>query len=163
MTDTGKQDNRKPFTLYDAGGWFLVAVLTGGYFIGLVIDYFWNYLVFSFSLRRLRFNVTTSRKHVYCAVATVLGLFIDWLYYELAWGFLVVGNLRVPPVFERAGTRPILELSTIIIPIFMLAIVNYCLSRLLLRVTSRQAVILGAVMGFFTAPWLIVGFILLHL
>lgn len=155
-------------TLYDAGGWFLVGILLGVYFVGVVADYFWNYLVLYVTLRKLPGNgdsqgaislarrITAARKHIYCGIITVLGLAIDWLYYELTWGFLVVGSLRVSPLFPRPGIRPALEFATILVPMAVLMVVNMALSRFYFHLTTRQAVLFGLAMGFFTAPWLIV-------
>jgi hypothetical protein len=153
--------HQKPATLYDAGGWFLISVLFGIAFVGVVADYFWNYLIFSLTLRWLRFNVNIKRKFIYCLIITGLGLLIDWLYYELTWGYLVLGSLSVSPIFSRPGSQPILELSTILIPVVVLAMVNFLVSYLYSHVTAKQAIVVGTVMGIFTAPWLIVGFVLL--
>jgi len=156
---------QKPATLYDVGGWFLIlAFLGAAVLVGIVVDYFWNYLVLYLSLRWLHFNVNTRRKFIYCLIITSLGLLIDWLYYELTWGypvgFLFLGNLRLPSVFSHPGSQPILELSTILIPIIILAAVNFVVSHFYLRMIAKQAIALGTVMGVFTAPWLIVGYVL---
>ena len=151
-------------TVYDVGGWFIVAIFSGVFFAGLAIDYFWNFLVLYITLRlipdsqgiALTKTISTGRRHVYCVIITVLGLIIDWLYYELTWGVLAVGSLHVSPVFPMPGVNPPLEIATILIPMLVLIAVNYGISRAYLRLKSRQAVVLGVVMGFFTAPWLIV-------
>ena len=137
-----------------------MSIFFGVLLIGLALDYFWNYLVFSLSLWRLHFSVSTRRKHIYCLIITGLGLFIDWLYYELTWGYLVLGSLRVTPIFSRPGVQPVLEFITILIPMAILGAVNFATSRLYLRMSSRQAIILGIIMGIFTAPWLIVVYVL---
>jgi hypothetical protein len=147
-------------TLYDAGGWFLVTIVGGVGFLGLALDYFWNYLILFLGLRWLKFSVSHRRKFVYCAIVTALGLLIDWLYYELTWGHLVVGSLRVAPIFERAGLQPAPEFATILIPMVIIAAVNFGTARLLLRMSLRQAAILGVTMGVLTAPWLITVFVL---
>lgn len=151
--------------LYDAGGWFLVSMMFGVYLVGLVIDYFWNFLVLYLTLRWLPGldkgdgspvrSIRIRHKHIYCVIITILGLIIDWLYYELTWGFLVLGSLRVPPAFPRPGVNPSLELATTLLPMLVLMAVNYGISHSYLHLKSRQAVVLGMVMGFFTAPWLI--------
>ena len=153
---------QKTITLYDAGGWFLVSVFFGVVLVGVVLDYFWNYLIFFLTLRWQGVRIATKTKLIHCALITALGLLIDWLYYELTWGTLVLGSLRVSPAFMRAGLKPVLELSTILIPIVILGGVNFCISRLYLRVSSKQAAALGVMMGIFTAPWLIVAFVLLN-
>lgn len=147
-------------TLHDAGGWFLSSLFFGVMLIGLAFDYFWNYLILFLGLRWLKFSVSHRRKFVYCAIVTALGLLIDWLYYELTWGYLVLDSLRVAPIFERAGLQPSLEFATILIPMVIIAAVNFGTARLLLRMSLRQAAILGVTMGVLTAPWLITVFVL---
>jgi len=63
-------------------------------------------------------------------------------------------------VFERAGLQPALEFATILIPLVLIAAVNFGTARLLLRMSLRQAAILGVTMGVLTAPWLITVFVL---
>jgi hypothetical protein len=160
--ETQDGQRKQSTTLYDVGGWFLITMVFGAYLIGVVIDYFWNYLVIFLTLRWQHLIVSIRRKLVYCIIVTALGLLIDWLYYELTWGTLVLGELRVQPVFHRFGLQPALELSTILVPMLVLGIVNFCASRLLLKLGTKQAIVLGAMMGVFTAPWLIVAFVLLN-
>ena len=147
--------------LYDAGGWFLIAMFFGGVFLGVVVDYFWNYLILSLALRWQQISIPRKRRFVYIAIITAVGVLIDWLYYELTWGTLIIGSLRVPPVFERPGTNPGLELSTILIPMVLLGAVNYLASRFHLHLDTKHALVVGAVMAVFTAPWLIVAYVLL--
>lgn len=142
-------------TLYDVGGWFLIAIFAGVALVGVVLDYFWNFLILILSLRWLRVSVSYPRKFIYCLIVTAIGLLIDWLYYELTWGYLVLDNLRVAPVFERPGLQPALECTTILIPMIVIGLVNFGTARLLLRMSLKQAAILGAIMGVLTAPWLI--------
>ena len=157
----GQQINIIPPILYDLGGWFLIPMFIGGVFLGVVVDYFWNYLILYLALRWQKISITRKRRFVYIAIITAVGLLIDWLYYELTWGFLVIGSLRVPPVFERWGTQPGLELSTILIPMALIGVVNYFASRFYLHLDKKHASVVGAVMAVFTAPWLIVAFVLL--
>jgi len=138
----------------------LLAIAGGVHFLGLAADYFWNYLILFLGLRWLKFSVSHRLKFIYCLIVTALGLLIDWLYYELTWGYLVFGGLRVAPVFERAGLQPALEFATILIPMVLIAAVNFGTARLLLRMGLKQAAILGVTMGVFTAPWLITVFVL---
>ena len=159
--DTQHEKHRKSTIMYDAGGWFLAAMFFGGVFLGVVADYFWNYLILSLALRWQKISITRKRRFVYIAIITAVGFLIDWLYYELTWGFLVIGSLRVPPVFERWGTQPGLELSTILIPMALLWAVNYLASRFHLHLDKKHALVVGATMAVFTAPWLIVAFVLL--
>lgn len=150
-----------PTILYDTGGWFLIPMFVGGVFLGVVVDYFWNYLILSLALRWQKISIIRKRRFVYIAIITAVGLLIDWLYYELTWGFLVIGSLRIPPVFEMWGTQPGLELSTILIPMALLWVANYLASRFHLYLDKKHASVVGAVMAVFTAPWLIVAFVLL--
>lgn len=147
--------------LYDAGGWFLIAMFFGAAFSGVVIDYFWNYLILYLALRWQKINITRKRRFVYIAIITAVGLLIDWLYYEFTWGTLVIGSLRVPAIFEMWGTKPSLELSTVLIPMALIGVVNYLASRFYLRLDAKHASVVGATMAIFTAPWLIVAFVLL--
>ena len=124
----------------------------------VTFDYFWNFLILFLSLRWLHFSVSTRRKFIYCLIITALGVLIDWLYYELTWGYLVLGSLRVAPLFPHPGLQPVLEFITILIPMAILGAINFATSRLYLRMSPRQAVVLGIIMGVFTAPWLIVGY-----
>ena len=159
--DTQNEKHRKSTILYDAGGWFLIAMFFGVAFLGVVIDYFWNYLILSLVLRWQQISITRKRKLVYTAIITAVGLLIGWLYYEFTWGTLIIGSLRVPAVFERWGTKPGLELSTILIPMALIGAVNYFASRFHLHLDAKHALVVGLVMAVFTAPWLIVAFVLL--
>ncbi len=158
--------------LYDAGGWFLITVFFGIYVVGVVLDYLWNYLVLSLTLWRFKTSSGNSavslakylgirKRHIYCAIATALGLLIDWLYYELVWGTLVLGGMRVSAIFPRPGTAPGLEIATILAPVVALFAANFAMSRLYLHLNPKQAGVVGVAMGIFTAPWLIVAFQLL--
>jgi hypothetical protein len=151
----------KSTTVYDVGGWYLIPILGGIMLLGVAADYFWNYLILFLGLRWLKFGVSHRRKFGYCAIVTALGLLIDWLYYELTWGYLVLGGLRVAPLFEHAGLQPALEFTTILIPMVVIAAVNFGTGRLLLRMGLKQAAILGITMGVLTAPWLITGYMAL--
>ena len=157
----GQQISIIPTILYDAGGWFLIPMFVGGVFLGVMVDYFWNYLILSLALRWQKISITRKRKFVYTAIITAVGLLIDWLYYEFTWGTLVIGSLRVPAIFERPGLNPGLELSTILIPMALIGAVNYLVSRFHLHLDAKHALVVGAVMAVFTAPWLIVAFVLL--
>jgi hypothetical protein len=155
---------KKSTTLYDVGGWILFPFLFGVVgIVGVIIDYFWNYLIFHLSLRRLDLIIPLDRKIIYCLIITALGLFIDWLYYELVWGTLSVGPVRIEAAFPRAGSEPVLEILTIVIPMILIASVNYAVSRLLLKVTNREGWIIAVMMGVFTAPWLIIVYVVTRL
>lgn len=147
---------QRTLTLRDAGGWYLFPIFLGLPVVGVVLDYFWNFLVLFLSLRWLRISVSMKDKLIYCLMVTGGGLLIDLLYYVITWGVLEMGSLRRHPEFSHLATEPVLEFLTILIPMAAIMALNYAVSRLYLRVDSKQAVILGAIMGFFTAPWAIV-------
>ena len=161
MNTQGEKHRKSPM-LYDAGGWFLIAMFFGVAFFGVVLDYFWNYLILSLALRWQQISITEKRKTVYVAIITALGLLIDWLYYEFTWGTLVIGSLRIPAAFERPGIQPGLELSTIMIPMALIGVVNYFASRFHLHLGVKHALVIGVAMAVITAPWLIVAFVLLN-
>jgi hypothetical protein len=157
----GQQINIIPTILYDAGFWFLIPMFVGGVFLGVVIDYFWNYLILYLALRWQKISITIKRRFAYTAIITAVGLLIDWLYYAFTWGTLVIGSLRVPAIFESPGINPGLELSTILIPMALIGVVNYLASHFYLHLDKKHAFVVGLVMAIFTAPWLIVAFVLL--
>jgi hypothetical protein len=151
---------KKSATLYDVGGWILFPLLFGVIgIVGVVIDYFWNYLIFHLSLRRLDLIFSLGKKITYCLIITALGLFIDWLYYELAWGTFIVGPVRIAAAFPRASSHPVLEILTILIPMILIALVNYIVSRLFLKVNNHEGLVISIMMGIFTAPWLIIVYV----
>jgi len=153
--DTCGQRHDKSAVLYDAGGWFVLHALAGVFFWGIVVDYFWNYLIVSLALRLQRIAITGKRRFVYTGIITAIGLLIDWLYCVFTWGILTIGGLSVPAIFEEAGLNPGLELSTIVIPIVLIGVVNYLTSRLYLRLDSKRALVFGSMTGILTAPWVI--------
>jgi hypothetical protein len=161
MKNIDKQDG-KSVTLYDAGGWFLIWMIFGVGIVGVIIDYFWHYLIFKISLRRQGIDIPRKTKHFYCLIITALGLLIDWLYFEIAWGTLVLGPIRIAAIFSGPGSNPVLEILTILIPILLIAAVNAGVSRLLLKVKARQALAIGGIMGLLTAPWLIILFVVIN-
>lgn len=146
---------------YDAGEWFFTAIYYGGTVLGVVFNYFWNYLILYLALRWRKISITRKRRFVYTAVITAVGLLIDAVYYDFTWGTLVIGSLRVPAIFERPGLNPGLELSTILIPMALIGVVNYFASRFYLHLDKRQALVVGLVMAVFTAPWVMVAVVLL--
>jgi hypothetical protein len=160
--DTQNEKHVKSTTLYDAGGWFLFGGMLGTFaaVLGVVGDYFWNYLILYLALRWQKISIARKRRFVYIAIITAVGLVIDWLYYAFTWGSLAIGSLRVPAIFERPRSNPGLELSTILIPMALIGVVNYLTSRLYLHLDKKPASVVGAAMAVFTAPWLIVAFVL---
>ena len=153
-----EEPGKKTITLYDAGG-LIVVWLFFGLPAGIIFDYLWNLLVLSVSLPRLprsansnpgALSINKGKKMAYCFFITVLGVAIDWAYFELTWDVgLGRGQLWVP-----AMSQP-LQLVLLIMPMIMLWLVNFALSYSYLKLEKRQAVILGAIMAFFTAPWIL--------
>ena len=68
--------------------------------------------------------------------------------------------MRVPAAFPKPETEIGLELSTILIPMALIGIVNYFASRFYLHLDKKHALVVGLAMGVFTAPWVMVAFIL---
>jgi hypothetical protein len=148
-------------TLYDAGGWLLLFMAFGIPVVGVVLDYFWNYLILHLSLRKTEYDIETKRKIIYCLIATGFGLLIDWIYYEVTWGNLILGDFRITAIFQRPVTQRLLEISTIIIPMIVLFIVNFILSISLLDIKKKNSLTVAAFMGIFTAPWLVLAVVFL--
>ena len=149
-------------SLYDAGGWLLIAIFCGAVLFGVMVDYFWNYLILSLTLRWQQISIIRKRKFIYIAIITGIGFLIDWLYYQFIWGTPVVtGSLEVTAMFGRQGFSPGLELSTILIPMALIGAVNYLASRFHLHLHTKHALVVGLAMAVFTAPWVLVAFLLL--
>ena len=147
--------------LYDVSNWVLVTIFIGAVLFGLVVDYFWNYLILSLTLRWQQIDIMRKKRFVYIAIITAVGFLIDWLYYQFTWGTqVVVGSVGVSALFETPGFNPGLELSTILIPMALIGGVNYLASRFHLHLEKKHALIVGLAMAVFTAPWLIVAFVL---
>ena len=139
--------------LYDAGGLIIFIMLFGVPF-GSIFDYLWNLLVFSVTLPFLpsetKIKLRKSRRFLYILVITVLGVIIDWAYFELTWDthFGKTG-LWIPAMSQG------LQFAWMLLPIVMLWLVNFALSYAYLKLERKPAVILGGVMALFTAPWLL--------
>jgi hypothetical protein len=153
---------RKSAVLYDIGGWFLLSLLFGMCFIGIALDYFWNFLVLFITCRLRRIDIQLKKKLIYTFIVTACGLVIDWLYYKFTWGVSVIGFIHIGSAFPRHVEQPLLELLTIIIPLAAIAVVNYFISRLYLGTKVKDSLWIGAAMGVFTAPWFIVAAMMLH-
>jgi hypothetical protein len=156
---TGKKTGS--VTLYDAGGWYLAVYFGFAVFLGSLIDYGWNFLVLHLALKRLSLGFKIAKKLIYTLLITIIGFAIDWLYYRIAWGEIWGDNLPIEPLFSARDPHPCLEVATILVPMLVLAVANYILSRLYLKLEVRQAAILSSVMAFFTAPWFIVFAVLI--
>ena len=175
MEPTGT-NRKRTITLYDGGGWFFFAAVIGLPFIlGSIIDFAWNYLVLHFTISSLKSNGGTesvdsspdrytSNKGQFIGTIfiTIIGFVIDYIYYNVFWGEILAGAPHIPvdPLFSKVGANKALELASILAPMAAIALMTFILSRLFFRLKTGQAVILGTVMGFFTAPWLIIAVIL---
>lgn len=154
-------------TVYDAGGLILVWIFFG-LPLGIIFDYFWNLLVLTLALPRLpkgSFSnpasnatvaprigeVTKNQRLLYCFFVTILGGLIDWAYFEMTW---YVGMGTRTQVWEPAMGMA-LQFILLLVPMIMLGLVNFALSYSYLKLERKQAVILGVLMAFFTAPWLL--------
>ena len=147
------EEKRKSVVLYDAGG----AILLLGFFgipFGSIIDYLWNLLVLSVTLPHLpgkeKIEIGTARRLAYCFFITVLGFLIDWAYFELTWDTDLFNFGDWAPAMSQG-----LQFVWLLLPIVMIGLVNAALSYWYLELERKQAVILGAVIGLFTAPWLL--------
>jgi hypothetical protein len=143
----------KSIILYDAGGVFFFLIFFG-IPLGSIVDYLWNLIVLSLALPRLpgenKIKISTGRRLAYCFFITVLGFIIDWAYFELTWDTEWGKSAVWAPAMSQA-----LQLLWLLLPMVMIGLVNAALSYSYLKLERGQAVILGAVMGFFTAPWLL--------
>jgi len=149
----GMKEKGKSIVLYDAGG-VIIAVLFFGIPFGIVFDYLWNLLALSVTLPRLpgytRIEISKGRKLAYCFFITVLGIIIDWAYFELTWDTDFGRSAVWAPAMSQAT-----QFVWLLLPMVMIFLVNAALSYSYLRLERQQAVIFGAIMGFFTAPWLL--------
>ncbi len=145
--------SEKPVTLYDAGGLIILITIFGIPF-GSILDYLWNLLVFSVTLPFLsvsgKIKPGKGKKLLYILFITILGIIIDWAYFELTWDthFGKTG-LWIPAMSQ------VMQFIWILLPIAMLWLVNFALSFSYLKLERKPALVLGGVMALFTAPWLL--------
>lgn len=152
-------DNKRAgsVTLYDGGGWYLAVIfLSIPAFLGSLIDYGWNFLVLHLALKRLSLAFKASKKLIYTLLITIIGFVIDWVYYSIFWKENWGEWWPCEPLFPARDPNPYLVLISILVPMLLIALSNYVLTRLYLKLEMRQAVIVGAAMGVFTAPWIII-------
>jgi hypothetical protein len=139
--------------LYDAGG-VILAVLFLGIPFGSIFDYFWNLLVLSIALPRLpgekKVKIGKGKRLLYCFFITLLGIVIDLAYFELTWDTHFAKSAVWIPAMSQA-----LQFVSLLLPMVMIGLVNYALAYAFLKLERKQAIILGAIIGFFTAPWLL--------
>ncbi len=96
------------------------------------------------------FQPFQGRKLAYCFFITLLGIIIDWAYFELTWDTHFGKSAVWIPAMSQA-----LQFVWLLLPMVMIFLVNAALSYSYLKLERRQAIIFGAVMGVFTAPWLL--------
>jgi hypothetical protein len=144
-------------TLYDAGGLILVWLFFG-LPLGVIFDYLWNLIILLLALLLLRnigtgtrvFTISKGKKAAYCFFITILGIIIDWAYFEMTWDM----GLSKTQVWYPAMGQP-LQLILLMVPMVMLWAANFALSYAYLKMERRMTIIFSAVMAFFTAPWLL--------
>ncbi|MDD5702248.1 MAG: hypothetical protein PHU23_09395 [Dehalococcoidales bacterium] len=144
---------KKSIMLYDAGGLIIFIMLFGIPF-GSIFDYLWNLLVFSVALSFLpvvsKIKLSKGRRFLYILFITLLGIIIDWAYFELTWDTHFGKTGLWMPAMSQG-----LQFVWMLLPIAMLWLVNFALSYAYLKLERKPAVILGGVMALFTAPWLL--------
>ena len=147
------KSSKKSIVLYDVGGGIILVILFGIPF-GSAFDYLWNLLVLSIALPRLprdtKIEISKGRKLAYCFFITLLGIIIDWAYFELTWDTHFGRSAVWIPAMSQA-----FQFAWLLLPMVMIWLVNAVLSYSYLKLERRQAIIFGAIMGFFTAPWLL--------
>jgi hypothetical protein len=140
-------------TLYDAGGLIIIITLFGIPF-GSLFDYLWNLIVFSIALPRLlggiKIALSKKRRLAYCLFITLLGIVIDWAYFELTWDTHFGKTGIWIPAMSQA-----LQFVWLLLPMVMIGLVYFALSYSFLKMERKQAMVMGTIMGFFTAPWLL--------
>jgi hypothetical protein len=147
------KEKGKSIVLYDAGGVILVLIFFGIPF-GSIFDYLWNLVVMSVALPLLpgtaRPQIGKGRRLAFCLFITLLGIIIDWAYFELTWD-TDFGKYAVwAPAMSQA-----FQFVWLLLPMAMIFLCNAALAYAYLKLERRQATIFGAVMGVFTAPWLL--------
>ena len=147
------KETKKSIMLYDVGGLIIIVLFIGIPF-GIVFDYLWNLIVLSIALPRLpgetKIKITKGRKLAYCFFITLLGVIIDWAYFELTWDTHFAKSAVWAPAMSQA-----LQFVWLLLPMVMIFLVNATLSYSYLKLERRRAIIFGIIMGLFTAPWLL--------
>ena len=133
--------------------------------VGSLVDFIWNMLVLIIALPKVvkigqdpssvkvavQGYLPRNKRIKYCIFITLIGIMIDWAYIELTWD--------VDFMSSRAEWLPImsqgLQFVLLIVPMVLLGMVNFALTYSYLKLDRKHAIIMGAIMGFFTAPWLL--------
>jgi len=143
-------------TLYDFGFGpvFYFVFFAGAIAIGVILDYLWNWLVLTVALWRPFSSadataektipvVTIGRRMLYALFVTLIGIPINITYYFTVWNWDETPRLDIP-----------LQVLVMVVPIGLLWLVNYLLSRYYLKLDNRQASTVAVIMAVLTAPWL---------
>jgi len=138
------------------GGFFFFYLLlaVGGIFLGLIFDYLWNWLVLTVALwhprspadstaERAVQSVTIGRRMLYAVFITLIGIPINAVYAGVAWNWSWEPRINIT-----------LQVLLLIMPIGLLWLANYLLSKYYLKLDNRQAATVAAIMAVLTAPWL---------
>jgi len=62
VRDLPENKKTQSVTLYDAGGWYLLAYLGLAFILGILLDYAWNFLVLHLTLKQLSLAVKRASK-----------------------------------------------------------------------------------------------------
>jgi len=95
-------------------------------------------------------KIGKGKRLAFCFFITVLGIIIDWAYFELTWDTNFGKTAIWIPAMSQA-----LQFVWLLLPMVMICLVNATLSYSYLQLERRQAIIFGIIMGVFTAPWLL--------
>jgi hypothetical protein len=153
--EKGTAKTKKTVTLYDFGGGILLLAMFGLPF-GIIIDYIWNRIVLSLTLRHLikapPGALALKRIGYYVFFITVIGLLIDWGYHVLIWDVQNIpgGITRWVPTLSLGA-----QMALILPTMLLLLAANTAMSIKYLRLERRPALITGGVMAVFTAPWIL--------
>jgi len=122
---------------------------------GFVADYLWNLIVLVVTRRFI--GVVASPQYakrnvfMYCLFATLAGLATDLVYY---FGISVpIINYLELPLWE---TRVIAGVS-LLVPIILISLANFAMSRRYFGLTRRQAWTIGISMGVLTTPYMLIA------
>jgi len=147
------KERSKSVMVYDVGGLILVITFFGIPF-GVIFDYLWNLFVFSiawiFVREDVKIELSKKKRLAYCFFITLLGIVIDWAYFELTWDthFGKTG-IWIPAMAQW------LQFVWLLLPMVMIWLVDSALAYSFLKMERRQSIVPGAIMAFFTAPWLL--------
>jgi hypothetical protein len=137
------------------GGFGIITMAIIGAPFGFIADYIWNFIVFSLATRFFpgckEIHTDLGERIVFIIFVSVLGLIIDWPYFEITWDVDFTSHVTswLPAMPQW------LQFVALLLPMALIAIADAALAWAYLRLEKKQAVILGAILGFFTAPWLL--------